>query len=234
MAKILKFIHAETGGAHNYGRDALEAFPDKEAFVPAFKLLPVEEEGVEIEAPPLDPDALRQEILAEARAEAERKVQEAYQEGLARGTEAGREAFEASLAQCGEALMQAGAALQEAHAAFLENLEPQILTLVKEIAARVIDVELKSNPDIVAHTVRRALELLSDDHRVVLSLNPQDLEAIATHQVELLDSFPRIEALSLQADESVAPGGCVASTDTTDVDARLDVILAQVLDSLTE
>jgi len=233
MDKVLKFIRAETEGAAPFGRDLLEAFADELPPPPTFTLLSESAEGHE-EQPPVDPEVIRQEILAEARAEAERLVQQAYKEGLARGTEAGREAFDATLAQCAQALSAAGDALQESHVAFLENLEPQVLSLVKEIVTRVIDVELRINPDVLRRSAERALALLADEHKVTLSLNPGDLEAIQAHKVELLDAFPRIESLTLQADPSVAPGGCVASTPATDVDAQIETRLAQVLDSLTE
>ncbi|MCF6284146.1 MAG: hypothetical protein L3K26_03015 [Candidatus Hydrogenedentes bacterium] len=232
-SKVLKFIHAETEGVSTYGRDLLESFPDKETVPPAFELMSESPEE-EAEDMPLDPEAIRAEIMESARIEAEQKVQEAYQEGLARGTEAGQKSFEESLAQCTEALTAAGDALQETHAAFLESLEPQVLSLVKHIVAKVIDVERIANPEILQHTVQRALELLTEEQKVTLSLNPQDLEAMRAHEVSLLETFPRLESLALQADESVEPGGCVANTETTSVDARLETILAQVLDSLTE
>jgi flagellar assembly protein FliH len=232
MTKVLKFVHAETEGATPFGRDLLESFPDEEREVPTFEA-PEEPEEKAMEEASLDPDAIREEIMAAARVDAEEKVQEAYQEGLARGTEAGREAFDATLAKCSKTLNAAGAALEESHRAFLDDLEPQVLSLVKALVTKVIEVELKTNPDVLKKSVERALALLVDGHQVSLLLNPADVEAVKAHEVGLLDSFPGIARLDVLADETVEPGGCIARTDTTDVDARVDTLLAQVLDSLT-
>ncbi len=232
MSRVLKFIHAETEGASLFGRDLLEAFPDKEEMVPALEATP--EEDRDGEAAPVDTEQLRQEVLAAARDEAAQKVQEAYQEGLARGTEAGKEAFEATLAECASALTAAGEQIEATHRAFLESLEPQVIALVKDIASKVIAVELQTNDAILQRTVERTLSELVGEHAVTLLLNPQDLEAIRHHEVQLLESFPRISTFSLEADESIPPGGCIARTDTMDVDGRLDTLLSHVLDSLTE
>ena len=71
MAKILKFIHAETAGVSPYGRDLMESFPEVEQPAPPrFDLVEAPEEEPEEEVH-IDPEAIRQEIMAEARAEAE-------------------------------------------------------------------------------------------------------------------------------------------------------------------
>lgn len=232
MSRVLKFIHAETEGASLFGRDLLEAFPDQEEMVPAIEVAP-EGDG-DSEPSPVDTEQLRQEVLAAARDEAAQKVQEAYQEGLSRGTEAGKEAFQATLAECAAAIKNAGDQIEAAHCAFLQSLEPQVIALIKDIAAKVIAVELKTNEAILQRTVERTLSELVGEHTVTLLLNPQDLEAIRHHEVELLASFPRISTLTLEADDSIAPGSCIARTDTMDVDGRLETLLSHVLDSLTE
>ena len=71
------------------------------------------------------------------------------------------------------------------------------------------------------------------DSKGRLTLPARLKEAVKAHEVGLLDSFPGIARLDVLADETVEPGGCIARTDTTDVDARVDTLLAQVLDSLT-
>ena len=232
MSRVLKFIHAETEGASLFGRDLLEAFPDEEEMVLAIEATP--EDDSEGAAPPVDTEQLRQEVLDAARDEAAQKVQEAYQEGLTRGTEAGKEAFEATLAECATALKAAGEQIEATHRAFLDSLEPQVIALVKDIASKVIAIELQTNDAVLQRTVERALSELVGEHAVTLLLNPQDVEAIRNHEIQLLASFPRLSTLTLEADESISPGGCIARTDSMDVDGRLDTLLSHVLDSLTE
>jgi flagellar assembly protein FliH len=231
MGRVLKFTRSETGGATPFDRDFLEEFPDAPSVPMTFAAAPEPEAD---EPPPLDPDEIREGIMAAARADAEAKVKEAYQEGLARGTEAGRKQFEVSIARSADAVAAAAEAIQTAQARFLDGLEPQVIALVKRLVARVIDVELKTNPEVLQHTVRRALAQMAGQYAVTLHLNAADLEAIRVHEIALLDSLPGVESLTLAASEEVEPGGCIARSAHMEVDARLESMLAQILDTLTE
>ena len=229
MARILKFIRAETGDVTRFDRDCFEEFPDiPEETYPGEPVAETEEEA------PLDPDAIREAIMAAARADAECKVKEAYQEGLDRGMETGRQRFDASLARCADALNAAAKAIETSHAEFLGQLEPQVIALLKLAVTRVIGAEMRGNPDLLQHTVRRALEKLSGQYAVTLLLHPDDLEAIRKHEITLLDSVPGIQTLEIVASDAVEPGGCIARSDFMEVDARLETLLGQVLDALTE
>lgn len=234
MSRILKFVHSETAEVARFDRGCLEEFPEKETLAPDF--LPLEEDDPETEEelPPIDPELIREEIMAGAREEAARKVQEAYQEGLTRGTQAGQERFDASLARCTEALEGAGAAIQSSHDTFLDSLEPQVVALVKLMAERVVQAELKSSPEALQHMARRALSRLAGQFSVTLLVHPDDLDALKAHQVSLLDSVAGVDTLHIQSSDTVEPGGCIAQSEEMEVDARLETLLAQVLDALTE
>jgi flagellar biosynthesis/type III secretory pathway protein FliH len=234
MARIFKFVHAETADIARFDRDSLEEFPAEEILAPDF--LPMDEEEVtdEEEAPPIDPEVIREEIMAAAREEAAQKVQEAYQEGLARGTQAGQERFDASLARCTEALDAAVAAIQTSHDQFLNSLEPQVVALVKLMATRVIETELRTGPEAIQNMARRALSKLAGQFAVTLLVHPDDLEALKAHEVSLLDSVAGVDSLQIQASEDVEPGGCIAQSADMEVDARLETLLSQVLNALTE
>lgn len=234
MARILKFVHAETGEATLFGREALDEFPDKDPLLPDFLPHVDEEPEPEEETPEIDPEAIREEIMASARQEAARKVQEAYQEGLARGTQAAQDRFDASLAKCTETLDAAAAAIQASHDQFLDTLEPQVVALVKLMAKRVIASELKGNSESLQHMARRALSRLAGQFSVTLLVHPDDLDALRAHQVTLLDSVAGVDTLHILASDSVEPGGCIAQSEEMEVDARIETLLGQVLDALTE
>jgi flagellar biosynthesis/type III secretory pathway protein FliH len=231
VGRVLKFVHAQTTDVTPFGRDALEEFPDAPAYVlPAFQ----EEAPPEEVEMPLDPDVIREEIMAAARIDAEHKVKEAYQEGLARGTEAGRERFDATIAKSAEALQAAAEAIRESHEHFLNGLEPQVIGLVKALVTKVIDLEMSTHPDLLNHMVRRALDRMAGQFAVTLLVNPQDLEAIRAHEIALLDGIPGVESLQVVASEDVGPGGCIARSADLEIDARLESLLEQVLNALTE
>ena len=214
--------------------EALDFFPPKEQMTLNLpKLVPPVEETTE-EEEVFDPEAVRAAIMAEARLEAEQKVREAYAEGLRRGEMAGREAFDASIAHAAAALTAAADEIPGAREAFLNSLEPEVFELATLIARRVLGREIRTDEMLVRHTATRALEALIDRQRVTLRVNPADLEALRTHKVTLLEAFPGIQALDVQADGGVAAGGCVASSETMEADARLETLLDAVLAALTE
>lgn len=233
MTRIVKGTDPRAFYAMPQDAEELEHFPPKEpppSNLPPL-LVPVEEEP---EEEVFDPEAIRAEIVAEARAEAERKVREAYAEGLRRGETAGREAFDATIAQAAEALEAAAMEMQTARRIFLDTLEPQVFELATLIARRVLDREIRMEKDLVKETARRALEALADRQRVTLRVHPADIEALRAHKISLLENFPGVQSLDVEADPAVKPGGCMASSETMEADVRLEVLLDAVLSVLTE
>lgn len=178
----------------------------------------------------MDPAA----ILAQARDEAEAKVREAYAEGMRRGMEAGEEKFNDSVGSSAQLLSQAADTIQTAHEEFLATLEPQMVKLATSIASKIIEREAQISPEIVKRTARSVIERVLDEERVVLQVNPKDLETLREHRIQLLEEFEGIKHLELKPDDSIAPGGCIAVTENLRIDGRLESQLEQILNSLID
>lgn len=230
MAKVFKATDPGAQRVLRVDRSDLAEFPKEEAI--RFDVKAAENgNGITEER---DPAALREAVLAEARAEAAKRVQEAYTEGFQRGMAAGREAFEKSVAGAAELLSAAASAMREARAAFLDSLEPQVVELVGLITERVLQREAKTDPDLIHSTVRRALACIADRQRLRLQVHPDDLEALRRQKITLLEDFPGVEELNIETSEEVSRGGCVVESGHMQADARLEVLLNNVLDLLTE
>lgn len=173
-------------------------------------------------------------ILAAARREAEQKVREAYAEGMRKGFEAGKAQFDESVAQAGDALQAAADAIHHARQAFIDSLTPQVLELATAIAARVLQREAVVDRELALRTVERALEHLTNHEHVTVRLNPADLEAVKSRRVELLDKVDGIAKLTVTADQSISPGGCVASSNLMEADARIESQLDAILNALRD
>lgn len=178
----------------------------------------------------LDPAA----ILAQGREEAERKVREAYEEGLKRGTEAGKKKFDASVAQAEQLLNNASEALKTARTEFVNALEPQLVHLATAIASQILRREAELAPDLLQSTTRSALEHILDQERVTLHVNPIDLDVLRQQRVELLHEFDGISQLEILADESISPGGCIATSEKLHADAQIETQIEKILDRMTE
>jgi flagellar assembly protein FliH len=228
MSKILKDADARLRNITAYGRGELDEFPEiKPPEAPGIELEDVGEEKIDLEA-------LRQAVLAEAKDEASRKVEEAYAEGLRRGEEAGLKQFNDSIAQATQVLESAAEALERVQTDFVASLQPQVTELAILIARRVLQREIHTDADLVRDTAARALAKLANSQAVTLRVNPKDLTALKTHTVRLLDEFQSIEELNVEADELVTPGGCIADTNTLQIDARLETLLDNLLGAMME
>lgn len=225
--KLIKAVNVQQGSVEAFDRAALEDFPH-------FPLNPEEPEAGEIlpEEEPIDLEALRAEVMAQAREEATALIQQAYNEGLRRGEDAGRAAFEARIAGVAELLEQAAQDMHAARAAFLDSLEPQVVDLVALVGRRTLQRELATDPALISATVRRALAKLADRQRLVARLHPEDAAIMRDERAALLENFVGIEELHLVVDETLARGCCIIDSTTMQVDARLDSLLEEILDEL--
>ena len=225
--KLIKAGNLQHSSVVAYNRGALEDFPERALAV---------EEAVQEEVLPeeeqVDLEALRAEVMEAARQEAAVLVQQAYQEGLRRGEEAGRAAFEAQVAGVAELVGQAAEAMRATRAAFIDSLEPQVIELVALVARRVLQREMASDPELLHKTIRRALAKLADRQTLVVRLHPGDVHTLREQRVALLEDFGGVEELEIIADESILQGSCVVDSKTMRADARLDVLLEDVLAQL--
>jgi len=171
-------------------------------------------------------------ILEEARAEAQEKVREAYAEGMRRGMEAGEAKFRKSVAESIRLLQEAGGRLEASRMAFLNDIEPQLVHLAVSIAEKILEREAQLSSDVVKRTARSVLERVMDEEHVVLRVNPADLEALREYRVEALEQFDGLERLDVMPDETIDPGGCIAQTDSVQVDGRLNSQLECILNEL--
>lgn len=228
MARIIKGNDLQRERIATYARESLEEFPDHpiEAIIP--------DEEIEEAIPEPTAEELKEAILEDARGEAARKITEAYAEGHRRGMEAGRTEFDASLSEVRQTLIAASTALQDVREEFLASLEPQVITLVTQIARRILDEELRTGGQRIEASVRRALSKIADHQKVIVRVHPDDLEAMREHKLTLLEDFDGLRDIRLEASETVAPGGCVAVTDTLEVDARWETLFNNLLEDMLE
>jgi len=179
--------------------------------------------------PEIDPA----EVLAEARREAEQKVQEAYAEGLRRGEEAGKAAFLERVGESAELFASSAEATRLAHEQFLESFEPSVVMLARAAAERVLRRELRETDiELVQATIHAAVRAMNDREHLVLHLNPADIEALESNEINIAEIIVDAPNVKIVPDESVTSGGCVIDSDTLHVDAQLEEQLGRIFDAL--
>ena len=111
---------------------------------------------------------------------------------------------------------------------FLKQAEQNLIHLALEISKRIILQEVQSDENIVVNIVRDALTQVADKSKIVILVNPDDLENIKSHRRELMDEDRDIEDLEFTPDPRIDPGECFVETKSGSVDGRFSSQMAEI------
>jgi flagellar assembly protein FliH len=181
---------------------------------------------------------------AEARGEeaAAKSKAEAYQEGFSRGSEDGYEQGEkkgeeeglAKYTETASRLQTLLESVQTSKEAYFTDREALLVELVARVAAKVIAREADTRPDHILHLLRQSVRRLADRSRLVVHLNPADLERVTQARSEGLLSFNGVKQIEFLADENLLAGGVRIQSGNQTLDATLDSQLAEIVRGLLE
>jgi flagellar assembly protein FliH len=175
------------------------------------------------ERPPTMDEAHRraEAIIAQAHSEANAIREQARREGFAEGLVAGR----AELRELGEPAVQALASAVDAVRAFeaqaADSVEQHAVTLAVEIAEKVVAGAIEVEPERVLDVVRGALRAVVDRERLVIQVNPEDLDIVREGLDELRGALGGIEHIDVQEERRVQRGGALIRTSVGEVDANI-------------
>jgi flagellar assembly protein FliH len=174
------------------------------------------------------------DLLASAWAEAERIREQARLSGEAEGHAAGlaeaREEIESALA----ALNNAIGALEDYREELTATLEHDAAELAFRISEQILSGALAVEPERVIDVARNALRRVTDRRRVVLVVNPADLEAMGAAVSNLQSELGGIEHCDVQSDRRVQAGGVILRTEAGEIDATLETALAEAREIVIE
>ncbi|MDX1301065.1 flagellar assembly protein FliH [Photobacterium sp.] len=150
---------------------------------------------------------------------------EGFQQGFVKGEQLGREGFTAAIQPVNELYNK----LALWHTDKEREQRQQICDLVQKVAQQVIRAELTLMPQQILALVDETLEALpGKTDRVVVHLNPQDLERINNISTELPKSW------NLVANKDLTIGSCQLVTDHAEADASCDARLETCMENVRE
>jgi flagellar assembly protein FliH len=154
--------------------------------------------------------------------------EQSYEEGFAAGIAHGQSQLD------GPAAALAGAAeqLQAMRADAAASVEADAVDLALRIAEQAIGAAIAADPELVVEAVRGALRRLVERDRVLILVNPDDLELVRDHVARLVGELGGIEHCEVQAERRVRPGGAIVRTSEGEVDATLETKLARAREVL--
>ena len=154
--------------------------------------------------------------------------EQAYEEGFSAGIAQAQSALD------GPAAALAGAAeqLQALRADAAASVEADAVDLALRIAEQAVGAAIAADPELVVEAVRGALRRLVERDRVLILVNPDDLELVREHVARLVGELGGIEHCEVQAERRVRPGGAIVRTSEGEVDATLETKLARAREVL--
>lgn len=153
-----------------------------------------------------------------------------YERGLAEGKKTGHDsAYEDSTRKFDErhanVVTQMERAIVEIHK-IKENLrikaEKDLLDFALLLATKLTFAVGRLYRESARENLVRALSLVSARTDLTIRVHPDDLASMETYAPSVLGKLDASDAVSIVADESLAPGGCLLMNDRTRVDATLE------------
>ncbi len=154
--------------------------------------------------------------------------QKGFEEGKREGLRLGRD----EVAQVVSQLKAISGAILEAKKEIINQAQREVVELALAIAKRVVRANVQVNKEIIINMVEETLRRTVDRERIVIRVNPSDVEVIKSNRSQYTSSIEGIENLEIVADRRVSPGGCVVETNTGSVVADIDAQLEEIKEKL--
>lgn len=156
------------------------------------------------------------------------EVEQARDQAFAEGKKAGLIEGHTSVEQALVHLEEYTNKLVENEKNFLRHAEKHVVTLAIAVAKRILGREVETDKEIIVFSVREALKQVADKARIIIKVNPEDLENILLHRKALQKMDRNFPELEFEADEKISRGGCIIQTRTGVIDGRLTSQLEEI------
>ena len=163
----------------------------------------------------------------------EEKIQlekeQAYRSGFEDGKEIMREEQEMVI----QLFLNLIEELKKQREEYLKSVEKDMVRLSLEIASKVIQQKIERDEKIILKNLKHALKHLLDKGRIIIRLNPADLEIVSKHSKEI-KSAEGLKELILEEDSKVTRGGCLIYSELGHIDAQIETQLEMIGKALLE
>jgi flagellar assembly protein FliH len=154
--------------------------------------------------------------------------EQAFEEGFTAGVAQAQSQLDGPAS----ALAAAAEQLQALRTDAAASVEADAVDLALRIAEQAVGAAIAADPELVVEAVRGALRRLVERDRVLILVNPDDLELVRDHVARLVGELGGIEHCEVQAERRVRPGGAIVRTSEGEVDATLETKLARAREVL--
>ncbi|WP_440055645.1 flagellar assembly protein FliH [Pseudoalteromonas sp. T1lg65] len=155
-----------------------------------------------------------------------------YKEGIEIGKEKGLEEAQPLIEERMKALSSILDGLQIPLQKVDEACEKQLITLVKLLAEQVVFAELKTNPELILHALKKAMDALPvKQQEVRIHLHPEDLTLV---QHMYGEEHIAAQHWQLIPEPTLERGGCEVKTTQSSIDMTIKNRIVDVLESFLQ
>lgn len=147
-----------------------------------------------------------------------------------------KSALEAAKAEVGTSLGLLKAVLEGFSAekeAFWQGVQKEMGEVVLLIAQKIIDTEVKTNPEVISKAVESLLAQYNEGEKAKLSLNPEDVAFMESIGGTTIASIKSLKGVELISDESIARGNARLDTLTLRTESGIGKRLEHVWNELS-
>jgi flagellar assembly protein FliH len=150
--------------------------------------------------------------------------EEGYQLGVEDGRQFAKEQYQFQLQKADDILEQA----YREKAAIIKEADPFVIELTMEIAKKVIQQELKANPEALIDSIKQTLSSVYETASISIGVAPEDFSFVQKQREQLRAIDNGQLEIKVFPDYSIEQGGCIIRTSSGSVDARIDVQLSEI------
>ncbi len=161
------------------------------------------------------------EQLEQARAQWEQEARQKADEAKEQGRQQGRAEAEGTIELRAAELASVISSLAQARNKLLDDAEQAVLEMTLAIARRFVEQSALLGDELIRKTIKDAVKMVTEKDKVVIRVNPDDLDEVRSHQDDIIFIGDGIGRLDVRGDKKVDRGGCVVETEAGNIDARI-------------
>lgn len=159
-------------------------------------------------------------IIQSAEEQHQEIVEAATQDGFNVGYQEGREE---AIRENAQLLMDTTEALNKLHAAFpsaVKENEGKLIKLTIKVSEAMLKDEISSKPELCVKTLDRAIRRVSDLERVLIKVNPLDLDLILPKENYFKAILSDVQDFIITGHYAIPRGGCLIETNSGIIDGQ--------------
>lgn len=180
-----------------------------------------------------------EEIIEKAREQAQKIIEEAtvkveeerdivLEQAKTNGFDEG---YNQAIEQCEDLISEAGMIKQQAFEEYeqlLDGAEDEILSIIFDIAKKVIGREISTGKDDILFMIKEALEMCTHKEYMSLKVSEEDYEIVIKSKNKILAMVKGIGELEIKTDHSLEKGSCLIETPFGAVDGSVITKIQQI------